>query len=136
MREAILLALARLDAERPAEEEAAYTELEAQASPPALALCDGCTRCAFRCVDHIEMSYPEFSRLLRALAALPEARLRALLAQEKRILWAELATVEMCPFLDMESRYCALYPARPLVCRIFGLVPWFPCPEGRVEEPI
>lgn len=38
-----------------------------------------------------------------------------------------------CPFQDPVTKLCRVYLARPLVCRTFGLVPWFPCPLGRVE---
>ena len=39
-----------------------------------------------------------------------------------------------CPWLDPVSRMCRVYAVRPLVCRLFGLVPWLPCPIGRARE--
>ena len=36
-----------------------------------------------------------------------------------------------CRFYDPDLPGCVVYAARPLVCRLFGLVEWLPCPIGR-----
>src|SRR5882724_110718 len=38
-----------------------------------------------------------------------------------------------CPHLDPLGR-CTVYEFRPLVCRLFGVVPEMPCPFGCVAE--
>ena len=36
-----------------------------------------------------------------------------------------------CRFLDEDTRLCKIYPVRPLICRLFGLVEWLPCLTGK-----
>jgi Fe-S-cluster containining protein len=36
-----------------------------------------------------------------------------------------------CRFRDEAAGRCRIYPARPLICRLFGLVEWLPCPVER-----
>lgn len=127
---------ANLHRRRPEDEEAAYQRLEAQVRPVPMAVCDGCTRCATRCTDGIDLSFPEFARLLDYLQRLPSATVERVLRQQKQLPWGEEATVAMCPFLDMESQRCLVYPARPLICRLFGFAPWLPCPGGREIPPV
>ncbi len=38
-----------------------------------------------------------------------------------------------CPYLNALGR-CDVYESRPLVCRLFGVVPEMPCPFGCVAE--
>ncbi len=40
--------------------------------------------------------------------------------------------IEACPFRDTIEGRCRIYPVRPFVCRLMGLVEWMPCPIGRV----
>lgn len=35
-----------------------------------------------------------------------------------------------CQFRDLENKNCAIYPARPEVCKLFGVVDRLPCPYG------
>jgi hypothetical protein len=37
-----------------------------------------------------------------------------------------------CEFSDPDGPRCLIYPVRPLICRLFGIVEWLPCPRGRV----
>lgn len=37
-----------------------------------------------------------------------------------------------CPFKDPRASSCVIYPVRPLICRLFGIVECLPCPIGRV----
>lgn len=37
-----------------------------------------------------------------------------------------------CEFSDPSGPRCLIYPVRPLICRLFGIVEWLPCPAGRV----
>lgn len=91
-------------------------------------ICDGCTLCAMRCTDGIAMSEFEFLRVVEALRALPLRRVLKILEQEKRRPWFEDISYTACLFLDVETDLCLIYPARPLICRLFGRVPHLPCP--------
>lgn len=95
--------------------------------------CQGCDGCGTRCVDGIGITWEEFRALLDYLAAQPPGEVERVLGQEKRELWGD-GTVSWCPFRDTDRRNCFVYPARPLVCRLFGFVEWFPCPLGRVTQ--
>lgn len=35
-----------------------------------------------------------------------------------------------CPFRDDEKKLCAIYPVRPIVCRLFGVTDGMECPNG------
>ncbi|MGW3153800.1 YkgJ family cysteine cluster protein [Streptomyces sp. NPDC001089] len=57
--------------------------------------------------------------------------------------WADVTSVTSasgeefgmaCTALDVESRRCRAYEARPMVCRIWGLVEELACPWGCVPE--
>ena len=36
-----------------------------------------------------------------------------------------------CRFYAPDLPGCTVYAARPLICRLFGLVEWLPCPTSR-----
>ena len=91
--------------------------------------CVGCDRCGSRCVDGWECTQEEFLALLAHLEATPEVL--AVCRQPKGIEWGE-GTVRRCWFRDDRRGRCAVYPVRPLVCRLFGHVEWLPCPVGQV----
>ncbi len=95
------------------------------------AICNGCTACAMRCTDGIKISEFEFTRIVEELRALDQLLVRRVLHQEKEQAWGEM-TYLACLFLDISTRLCLIYPARPLVCRLFGQVPHLPCPEGKL----
>ncbi|OPZ82588.1 MAG: Flagellin N-methylase [bacterium ADurb.Bin429] len=94
--------------------------------------CNGCTRCAMRCTDGIAISEFEFTRIREYLRALPPAQALRVLEQEKRRPWSEEASYTACLFLDVETDLCLVYPARPLICRLFGRVRHLPCPIERI----
>lgn len=110
--------------------------LEEWASAADLRVCDGCARCATRCIDNIEITYPEFTRLMDHLAQCSPHEIEAVLGEDKRLpLWEDVYA-DLCPFLDMSSRRCFIYSARPLICRLFGVAPWLPCPEDAGPPPL
>src|SRR5262249_55773035 len=55
-------------------------------------------------------------------------------AQDKTVDLGDGVTVQMCRYRDMERGRCAVYPARPLVCRLLGHVEWMPCPIEKVPR--
>jgi Fe-S-cluster containining protein len=61
-------------------------------------------------------------------------RIQLVLAQDKRVDLGDGVEARMCRYLDMEGGGCAVYEARPLVCRLLGHVEWMPCPVGKVEK--
>ncbi|MHB9132037.1 MAG: YkgJ family cysteine cluster protein [Armatimonadota bacterium] len=95
-------------------------------------VCDGCTGCAMRCTDNIRLSEFEYTRIIEELHALDPRTARRVLEQSKTRIWFEETTYTACLFHDVDSGFCLIYPARPLVCRVFGRVRHLPCPENKV----
>lgn len=87
-------------------------------------ICDGCTDCALRCAGEVPLLAAEYQAIRQyldnqgqAVPPQPEQRRGQMMAP--------------CRFLDKESHLCTIYPVRPLICRLFGLVEWLPCPTGK-----
>lgn len=97
-----------------------------------LEVCHGCTACAMRCTDGVKLSEYEYARIVETLRALDPAHVHRILRQSKTLPWFEHITYTACLFHDTDTRRCLIYPARPLICRLFGLMPHLPCPKGRV----
>lgn len=103
--------------------------------------CDGCDGCGARCTAGVPMLRAEFEEI-RAFLARPEGdEARQVELQEKRVPYPGLdradpdaAYYTACRFRDVERGRCAVYPVRPLVCRLFGHVEWLPCPIERVPR--
>ena len=120
---------------RPPNEAETCARLNARVGRADLRACDGCTACATRCTDAIDFTYPEFARLLAHVRRIPPAEVARILAQDKRYCWWEDVSIALCPFLDRETDRCIVYESRPLICRLFGVVSWLPCPTGRALRP-
>jgi hypothetical protein len=85
-------------------------------------VCDGCTDCAAKCAGSIQVWREEYEALRLAAA-------------EAGLTWPPTPPAsdwDPCPFLD-ERALCAVYSARPFICRAFGLVPWLPCSLDKTE---
>ncbi len=86
--------------------------------------CDGCDACGEKCAGDIAMTHWEFEQARSFLALRggparpPETPARG-------------AFGPPCRFRDDTAGRCHIYPVRPLICRLFGLVEWLPCPLGR-----
>lgn len=93
--------------------------------------CDGCHGCGSRCTAGIQMARDEFDLIVEHLRTLDPAEALRVLNEDKTWVWFEEAQVQACHFYDMRQRRCLVYPARPLVCRLFGRVEWLPCPLGK-----
>jgi len=102
-----------------------------------LAVCNGCDACGSSCVDGVPMSYAEYKRARAYLSSLPPDERDRVLSQNKLLPWpgAPQVTYTACPFRDTEMARCLIYPVRPLICRLFGLVEWLPCPIDRTGPP-
>lgn len=84
--------------------------------------CRGCTDCATRCVGNLRITRSEFEAIRDYLGcAIFEPTLRRA---------GQMLTP--CEFSDPHGPRCLVYPVRPLICRLFGIVQWLPCPRGRV----
>ena len=118
----------------------AYIELKTACEQQMqLSVCNGCDACWLRCAHDVPASRDEWETLQSHIAALSPAelqRLEAVLAQDKTVDLGDDVTVQMCRYFNMPTHRCAVYPARPLVCRLLGHVEWMPCPIEKVPRPI
>lgn len=104
-----------------------------------LEICNGCDACYLRCAHDVPASTDEWDALQSHIAAMPPSERRHLenvLAQDKTVDLGDDVTVQMCRYFDMRTRFCAVYPVRPLACRLLGHVEWMPCPIAKVPRPI
>ena len=98
-----------------------------------LATCDGCTACHLRCAAGVPMSRAEYRAVVRYQGARSDGeRGVAISAKDRAVDLGDGVAITLCRFLDMGTRLCSVYPARPLVCRLLGQVSWMPCPIGKV----
>jgi len=104
-----------------------------------LAGCDGCTGCHLRCADGVQTTLTEWDAVRNYIAVAPESQRVAIAvveSQDKTIDLGDDVTVKMCRYFDIQTRGCAVYPARPLICRLMGHVEWLPCPIDKVTHPV
>jgi Fe-S-cluster containining protein len=102
-----------------------------------LSVCSGCDACGLRCAAGAPASRREWLALSDYIASLGADARRELArveAQDKAMDLGDGVTVRMCRYRDMERGGCAVYPARPLVCRLLGHVEWMPCPIDKVRH--
>ncbi len=88
--------------------------------------CCGCHDCAGRCAGNLRITRTEFEAIRRHLDGggwFPAVR-------------GDADMVVPCEFQEPDGPRCLVYPVRPLVCRLFGLVEWLPCPRGRLLPPV
>ncbi|MFO8079509.1 MAG: YkgJ family cysteine cluster protein [Armatimonadota bacterium] len=84
--------------------------------------CAGCEGCASRCMGNLAITRAEFEAIREFLGgAIYQPTVRHS---------GRMATP--CEFSDPDGPRCLIYPVRPLICRLFGVVEWLPCPRGRV----
>lgn len=97
--------------------------------------CNGCDSCGLRCEAGVQMSRTEYDAV-RGYAEAPGNRneIERVVAQDKTVNLGDGVTVQMCRYRDMERGRCAVYPARPLICRLLGHVEWMPCPIEKVKR--
>jgi len=97
--------------------------------------CDGCDACGLRCAAGVPLSHQEYQTVRHYLQEPGRLReVRAVEEQDKQIHLGEGVVVRACRFRDRKRGRCAIYPVRPLVCRLLGHVEWMPCPIGRIRR--
>jgi hypothetical protein len=111
-------------------------EIDEAASQGGSDPCDGCHECGLRCTSGIQMTEPEFRRIVEHLQSLDPRQVLRVLEQEKMVVWFEDIETEACLFYDVTKQRCIIYPVRPFVCRLFGRVEWLPCPLAKPVPPI
>ena len=87
-----------------------------------MANCCGCDGCAARCMGGLAITRSEFEAICEYFGGpmfMPAAR-------------AYQCMGALCEFKERSSPRCIIYPVRPLICRLFGIVEWLPCPMGTV----
>jgi hypothetical protein len=87
-----------------------------------MADCTGCEDCAGRCMGNLSIARAEFEAIRDFLGGTvyqPTLRHQGQMAVQ-------------CEFSDPDGPRCLIYPVRPLICRLFGIVEWLPCPRDRV----
>lgn len=101
--------------------------------------CNGCDECGARCVADVRMTRAEFEAIAAYRAGPAAEEVLAVERQEKLLPYpgtdpgdAPLATYRACRFRDGERGRCAVYPVRPVICRLFGHVEWLPCPIQKI----
>lgn len=102
-----------------------------------LTVCNGCTACSLRCASGVPSTRDEWEAIRAYIASLPmdeRAYLQGVLEQDKQADLGDDVFVEMCRYWDATNERCAVYPARPLVCRLLGHVEWLPCPIEKVRR--
>ncbi len=117
-----------------------YIELKARAEKRIeLEVCNGCDACWLRCAHDVPASHDEWDELQDHIANTPAVErlhIANVAAQDKTVDLGDDVTVQMCRYFDMNTHNCAVYAARPLVCRLLGHVEWMPCPIEKVPSPL
>jgi len=80
------------------------------------------------------MTREEFQNIRSYIQSECHEYICGVVSQDKRVDMGDDVYYQLCRFLDMTTHQCAVYPARPLVCRILGHVEWMPCPIGRISK--
>jgi Fe-S-cluster containining protein len=97
--------------------------------------CNGCDECGTRCTAGIQVLRGEYEAAVAELQRLPADEVERVLGQQKqRPIPGTEESYTACEFRDTERRRCLIYPARPMICRLFGHVEWLPCPIFKVEK--
>lgn len=97
-----------------------------------LEVCDGCDSCGLRCAEGTPMTRGEYVAIRRFLRSVPLARIARVEGEDKKVPLGDGIEAMACRFRDMSHGRCFVYAVRPLICRLFGLVEWLPCPIEKV----
>ena len=84
-----------------------------------------CHNCG-ECCGPVPFSQSELLSIMDVLRKMPREATEGLAAQQR----GELT----CMFRDMKAQCCAVYSARPLLCRMFGLYEGLVCPRNLLVQ--
>jgi len=84
-----------------------------------------CTNCG-KCCGPVPLSRYDLSRLRTVVKNMAEPY-KAYLKSQIRPVWT-------CMFRDIKRRSCAVYEARPTICRLYGHYPGLVCPHNQHSE--
>jgi hypothetical protein len=102
---------------------------------PTGAFCRDCHECAIRCSGEIRLCRWEWDALCDYIdAEISPEQLAQLVAQDKTLEIEGHVVGRFCILYDTVARRCAVYPVRPLICRLLGHVVFLPCPSGKVPS--
>ncbi|TJY43104.1 YkgJ family cysteine cluster protein [Cohnella pontilimi] len=79
-------------------------------------LCDNCIECC----ANVPVTAKEMQAIEGAIRAMPQEQIDRLQAQKRKD--------GACPLVDVENKRCAVYEARPWICRLFGYMEQMQCP--------
>ena len=117
-----------------------YIELKERCeSQMRLQVCNGCRECELKCAAGVPVAKREWEALQGHLAALSDREretIRCVEAQDKTVDLGDGVSAQMCRYLNRDGGGCAVYAARPLICRLLGHVEWLPCPIEKVPQRI
>jgi hypothetical protein len=88
------------------------------------------------CCGPISMTQLEISRIAQLVPSFPSLarEMPVRLASGQVVIASGFVTdCEKCPLLTADGR-CSVYPIRPLICRLWGLVQAMRCPFGCTPE--
>ncbi|WP_422445997.1 YkgJ family cysteine cluster protein [Thermoanaerobacterium sp. DL9XJH110] len=84
-----------------------------------------CHNCG-ECCGPVMATEKEIEKIRKYVRDMPKEYKEKLKNQEKAIL--------TCPYRDIENKRCAIYPVRPTICRMFGVVKGMQCIYGNTAE--
>lgn len=102
-----------------------------------LSACSGCTACSLRCAKGVPATREEWTAIHDYISKMTDnerENLQRVLSQNKAADLGDEVSVEMCRYWDVTNERCAVYSARPLICRLLGHVEWLPCPIEKVTQ--
>ncbi len=101
------------------------------------AVCNGCDGCGLRCAAGVQVTRSEMNTIRLYTDDLKNrVAVEKVLGQSKEVDLGDDVKVFACRYRDMENGRCAIYPVRPLICRLFGYVEWLPCPIEKVQQKV
>ena len=81
------------------------------------------------------MTREEYEQVTRYVESSPKQEyIDRVTKQDKAVDLGDGVSVRMCRYRDMDKGGCAVYPARPLICKLLGHVEWMPCPIEKVPR--
>lgn len=83
-----------------------------------------CQNCG-ECCGVVPVTFDELQRICDYIKDRPDVRNKAR---------EQAHRMDMCPFRDNTEKRCMIYPARPLLCRLFGVTAKMQCAHGNSAE--